>query len=177
MSLTDNNYYFSLTHLQAKGTITVGGKKYPVQGMTWMDHEYGAFGSADHPVQWILQDLQLANGWSISNVGSVAAGKTPQLDVPFTGYANLESPDGKMYLVASSVTPTGSTWTSPQSGKTYFTTLNINIPLFNAQITATSLMPSQEFPGSISVYEGVGTAKGTFQGSPTTAKAWIEETF
>jgi hypothetical protein len=29
----------------------------------------------------------------------------------------------------------------------------------------------------VSVYEGVGTAKGTFQGSPTTAQAWIEETF
>jgi predicted secreted hydrolase len=176
-SLSENNYYFSTTQLQAKGTITVGGKKYPVTGVTWMDHEYGSFGSADHPVQWILQDLQLANGWSVSNVGSVGPGKTPQLDVPFTGYATLESPTGQMYLVASTVTPTGSTWTSPQSGKTYFTTLNINIPLFNAQITATSSMPSQEFPGSVSVYEGVGTAKGTFQGSPTTAQAWIEETF
>jgi hypothetical protein len=56
--------------------------------------------------------------------------------------------------------------------------LQVNIPLFNATIDATSSMPSQEFPGtSASVYEGVGTAKGTFQGSPTTAEAWIEETF
>jgi predicted secreted hydrolase len=177
VSLADNNYYFSLTHLQAKGTITVGGTKYPVQGVTWMDHEYGSFGSADHPVQWILQDLQLANGWTISNAGIVATGKTPQLNVPFTGYANLESPDGKMYYVASTVTPTGGVWTSPQSGKTYFTKLQVNIPLFNAQIDVASLMPSQEFPGAASVYEGVGTASGTFQGSPTTAKAWIEETF
>lgn len=177
-SLTDNNYYFSLTHLQAKGTITVGGKKYPVHGVTWMDHEYGAFGSADHPVQWILQDLQLSNGWSISNVGVVANGQTPQLNVPFLGYATLESPDGKMYFVASSVTPIGGTWTSPQSGKTYFTSLQVNIPIFNAQIVATTLVKSQEFPtGRASVYEGVATARGTFQGSPATAQAWIEETF
>jgi predicted secreted hydrolase len=176
-SLTENNYYFSLTNLQAKGTITVGGKKFPVTGVTWMDHEYGSFGSADHPVQWILQDLHLANGWTISNAGVVDTGKKPELNVPFSGYATLESPTGKMYFVASTVTPTGATWTSPQSGKTYFMNLNIDIPTFNAQITATSSMPSQEFPGAVSVYEGVGTAKGTFQGTPTTAEAWIEETF
>jgi predicted secreted hydrolase len=176
-SLTDNNYYFSFTNLQAKGTITVAGKKYPVNGVTWMDHEYGSFGSADHPIQWILQDLQLANGWSVSNVGLVGNGMKPQLNVPFQGYATLESPDGKMYFVTSSVTPTGATWTSPQSGKTYFTTLQINIPTFNAQIVANSLMDSQEFPGAAPLYEGVGTAKGTFLGAPTTAKAWIEETF
>ncbi|MBC3640969.1 hypothetical protein H8J56_27835, partial [Klebsiella sp. Kps] len=55
-SVKDNNYYFSLTHLQAKGSITIDGKRIPVKGVTWMDHEYGAFGTAANPVQWILQD-------------------------------------------------------------------------------------------------------------------------
>ena len=50
-SLIDDNYYFSLTHLQATGSISVGGTKYPVRGVTWMDHEYGQFGSLNHPVQ------------------------------------------------------------------------------------------------------------------------------
>ncbi|MDP2014190.1 MAG: lipocalin-like domain-containing protein, partial [Actinomycetota bacterium] len=68
-SVQNNNYYFSLTNLQAKGAITIDGKKFPVQGITWMDHEYGAFGTAANPVQWILQDMQLDNGFSISNVG------------------------------------------------------------------------------------------------------------
>ncbi len=147
VSLGDNNYYFSLTHLQAKGTITVGGTKYPVQGVTWMDHEYGSFGSADHPVQWILQDLQLANGWTISNACIVATGKTPQLNVPFAGYANLESPDGKMYYVARTVTPTGGVWASPQSGKTYFTKLQVKHPALQRTVRRDVLMPSQEFPG------------------------------
>jgi len=178
VSLTENNYYYSLTHLQAKGTITVGGKTYQVHGVTWMDHEYGSFGSSENPIKWILQDFQLANGWSISNAGIVAPGKSPELNVPFAGWATVQSPDGKMYLVASTVTPTGGTWASPQSGETYFMNLQVNIPLFNATIDATSSMPSQEFPGTKgSVYEGVGTAKGTFQGSPVTAEAWIEETF
>jgi predicted secreted hydrolase len=175
-SLTANNYYYSLTHLMAKGTITFGGKTYNVHGVTWMDHEYGRFGSADHPVQWILQDFQLANGWTISNAGIVDEGKSPQLNVPFKGYATLESPDGKMYYVASTATPTGGVWTSP-SGKTYFTKMQVNIPLFNAKLDATALMKSQEFPGQVPVYEGVATGKGTFQGKAAGGQAWIEETF
>jgi hypothetical protein len=35
----------------------------------------------------------------------------------------------------------------------------------------------QEFAGAAPVYEGVATAKGTFANRPTTAQAWIEETF
>jgi predicted secreted hydrolase len=176
-SLTEDNYYFSLTHLQAQGTITFGGKKYRVHGETWMDHEYGAFGAADHPVQWILQDLQLSNGWSVSSFGIVAKGKRPQLNVPFQGFATVQSPDGKMYFVPSSATPIDETWRSPQTGKTYFTKLRVNIPGFNARIVATSLVKPQEFAGAAPVYEGVATAKGTFANRPTTAQAWIEETF
>jgi predicted secreted hydrolase len=176
-SLTKNNYYFSYTHLRAAGTISFGGKTYRVHGETWMDHEYGNFGAADHPIHWILQDLQLKNGWSVSNVGILANGKVPQLNVPFTGFATVESPDGKMYFVSSSATPIEETWKSPQTGVTYFMKLRIKIPSFNADIVATSLVKSQEFALSSPVYEGVGTAKGAFQNRPTYAQAWIEETF
>ena len=176
-SVKDNNYYFSFTHLQAKGTISFGGKTYRVHGETWMDHEYGKFGAADHPVQWILQDLQLRNGWSVSSFGIVAGGKRPQLNVPFHGFATVQSPDGKMYFVPSSATPIDDTWRSPQTGKTYFMKLRVEIPDFNASIVAKSLVDSQEFAGAAPVYEGVATAKGTFQNRPTTAQAWIEETF
>ncbi len=94
-SLTKNNYYFSFTHLRATGTISFGGKTYRVHGETWMDHEYGNFGAADHPIHWILQDLQLKNGWSVSSVGILASGKVPQLNVPFTGFATVESRMGR----------------------------------------------------------------------------------
>jgi predicted secreted hydrolase len=176
-SLKNDNYYYSFTRLQAKGTISVGGKNYAVRGLTWMDHEYGALGSADQPVQWILQHIQLANGWTVQNVELLSNGTSPQLNVPSPGYATVQSPDGKIYFVAATTTQTpGSTWTSPRSGKTYFTSLQANISLFNAHIVVTTLMKPQEFVlGSASVYEGVAKATGTFQNSPVVGQAWIEE--
>ncbi|MDI1289291.1 MAG: lipocalin-like domain-containing protein [bacterium] len=181
-STQDNNYYLSLTRLQATGTITIDGESLPVTGVTWMDHEYGAFGTSANPVKWILQDMQLDNGYSISNVGilSGADGQDAKIDVPMQGYATLEAANGDTYLVASSVTPFGKTWTSDVSGVTYFTQFKVEIPQFGAEIVVSTLMDSQEFPSPNaggSVYEGVATAKGTFQGAEVAGKAWIEQTF
>lgn len=179
-SVQDNNYYFSLTHLQAKGSITIDGKKIPVKGVTWMDHEYGAFGTAANPVQWILQDMQLNNGFSISNVGIVGTGQTPTLNKAMVGFATLEAANGDTYLVGSTVTPFGRTWKSPQSGDTYFTQFRVQIPSFGADIVVTTLMDAQEFPGlngGGSVYEGVAKAKGIFKGKLVGGTAWIEQTF
>ena len=68
------NYYFSLTRLAASGTIDIAGEKHAVSGVTWMDHEYGAFGTAANPVKWFLQDMQLDNGVCISNYATLGAG-------------------------------------------------------------------------------------------------------
>lgn len=178
-SVQDNNYYFSLTRLQASGTITIDGRRLPVTGVTWMDHEYGAFGTAANPVQWILQDMQLDNGFSISNVGIVGGAQKPTLNTAMQGYATLEGANGDTYLVASTVTPFGRTWTSKASGVTYFTKFRVQIPSFDADLVVSTLMDAQEFPGTSggSVYEGVATAKGTFMKASTSGTAWIEQTF
>jgi hypothetical protein len=62
--LERNNYYYSFTRLAASGTITIDGESVPVEGTTWMDHEYGYFGSAGAGPNWVLQDMQLDNGVS-----------------------------------------------------------------------------------------------------------------
>jgi predicted secreted hydrolase len=167
-----NNYYYSLTHLQATGSITIGTEKLAVSGVTWMDHEYGAFGTAQNPVKWILQDMQLDNGLRISSY-TVAE---PVHNQRTAGEATVMDVDGTTYLVPSFVTPFGRTWKSPQSGRTFFLELRVEIPSFNANIVVTSLMDAQEFPtAGAPVYEGVAAAVGTFQGRAVTGTAWNEQ--
>jgi predicted secreted hydrolase len=170
--LVRNNYYYSLTHLQTAGSITIGTERLPVSGVTWMDHQYGAFGSADHPVKWILQDMQLDNGARVSNYTLDA----PALDKRTAAQATIMLADGTTYLEPTFVTPFGRTWTSPKSGRTYFMQLKVEMPTFDSTIIVESLIDAQEFPGtSAAVYEGIASAKGTFQGLPVTATAWNEQ--
>ncbi len=173
--LQTNNYYYSLTHLQASGSISIDGERFEVTGVTWMDHEYGAFGTAANPVKWILQDMQLDNGVSISNYSVLDPG-LPPLNQRTQSEATVQRPDGTTYFVPSFVTPIGRTWTSPASGRTFFMQLQVDIPSFDATIVVTSLVDSQEFPVAGSpVYEGIASASGTFEGRQVSGSAWNEQ--
>jgi predicted secreted hydrolase len=175
--LENNNYYFSLTRLQAAGTIDLEGEVFEVEGVTWMDHEYGLFGSAQNPVKWILQDMQLDNGFTISNYATLENG-LPELNEQSRSTATLQDSAGNIYFVETNFTPIGRTWTSPQSGDTYFLQFRVEIPDFEATIIVTSLFDDQEFSlPTAPIYEGIALAEGEFQGRPVRGTAWIEEDF
>ena len=176
--LQTNNYYYSLTRLQAQGTITIDGETLPVSGVTWMDHEYGAFAAAGKPVKWILQDMQLDNGVSISNFSLTE----PQLGVATKSIATVQYPNSPTIWVSTTTTP-GKPWTSPVTGKTYFMELQVEIkrgliPWWpDASLTVASLIDSQEFPlTNGSIYEGVAGVSGTFNGEAVSGTAWNEQT-
>ncbi|CAN5349463.1 hypothetical protein BH10ACT7_BH10ACT7_25510 [soil metagenome] len=178
--LTKDNYYFSYTRLAASGTITVAGTEYPVTGTTWMDHEYGYFGgsSVDARVRWLLQDMQLDNGYSISNAGILKAGYKPEIGVSVDAYATLQDADGNLYYVASTVTPVGELWTSPTTGNKYAQQFHVVIPSFEVDIVVTVRIQDQEFPvAGAPVYEGTAEPVGTMLGETITGDAWIEQAY
>jgi predicted secreted hydrolase len=185
--LQTNNYYYSLARLAVQGTITIGPangasgiarETLQVTGTTWMDHEYGSFGSASQPVKWILQDAQLNNGWVLSNF---TLGAMFELGKTVLSFATLQDPNGKISTALSLLTPIGRTWTSPKSGRTYFMEFKIDLIDFAhpATLTIKSLVDDQEFPPSSGsangVYEGVAAATGTFGGQTVSGTAWNEQ--
>ncbi len=179
-SLEKDNYYFSFTRLAAKGTITIDGEEFEVSGTTWMDHEYGYFGGGDSSdrVRWLLQDMQLDNGYSISNAGIIGEGYKPEIGVTVDSYATIQDDEGHLYYVATKVTPVGELWTSPTSGNSYAQQFRVEIPSFGADITVSTMLQDQEFAlPTASVYEGIAHAEGTLLGSPVKGDSWIEQAF
>ncbi len=172
-TLQTNNFYYSLTRLNASGSVTIEGERFEVTGVTWMDHEYGLFGTEGHRPKWILQDMQLSNGVHLSNFTL----EEPVLNKKTMSLVTVQREDGTTYFVESSVTPTGPTWTSPESGVTYFMEIEVEIPAFEATLTVKSLFEAQEFPvlGG-AAYEGVATVEGTFEGEEVSGTAWSEQT-
>lgn len=178
--LTKDNYYFSFTRLAASGTITIDGVPYEVSGTTWMDHEYGYFGgkSTDSRVRWLLQDMQLDNGYTISNAGIIGAGYKPEIGVSVDAYATLQDGDGNLYYVASTITPVGELWVSPDTGNGYAQQFRVQIPSFDADITVSVRLQDQEFAiTGAPVYEGTAGAEGTMLGGSVSGDAWIEQAF
>lgn len=173
--LATNNFYYSLTNLQATGTIAVNGEIIQVSGVTWMDHEYGFFGTSSSPVKWLLQDTQLDNGWALSNFCIFHGTTPPPLDQPVESFVSLRGPPGQMYVQKSTMTPSNG-WTSPTTGATYALTFEVVIQGF-ADLTFNAQVTDQEFPlpNNGSIYEGIASVTGTFDGKKVTGTGWIEQ--
>lgn len=172
--LQTSNFYYSLTNLKATGTITLDGEVHAVSGVTWMDHEYGFFGSSAAPTKWLLQDAQLDNGWTLSNFTVLPGAVSPPAGKPVQSFVTLRDPDGQMYVHTSTMTPSVR-WVSPHSKTEYFLQYDVQIGDF-ATLTFKSLLPDQEFVlDKGSVYEGVASATGTFQGRAVRGTGWIEQ--
>ncbi|KQR84760.1 lipocalin-like domain-containing protein [Microbacterium sp. Leaf179] len=179
-SLKKDNYYFSFTRLKATGTITFGGETFEVTGTTWMDHEYGFFGgnSADTRVRWLLQDIQLENGYTLSTAGMIGEGYKPEIGVSVDAFATIQDPNGEIYYVASTMTPVGELWTSPSTGNSYAQQFRVQIPSFDSDMLISTRLQDQEFSASgAPIYEGTAEPTGTFLGESVAGDAWIEQAF
>jgi predicted secreted hydrolase len=56
------SYYYSMTRLKTAGTLTIKGKLFHVDGLSWMDHEFSSDGLAKNQVGWDWMGLQLDDG-------------------------------------------------------------------------------------------------------------------
>ena len=110
------SYYYSLTRLRTKGTLTVSGRSYAVEGLSWMDHEFSSNELSKGQVGWDWMCLQLDNGTDLMIYRMRnAAGKSD------FAFATELSPDGRTrYISGSDIDLRGSnSWKSPASGGDY----------------------------------------------------------
>jgi len=56
------SYYYSITRLATGGRIRVGGREYPVQGLSWLDREWSTSALGKQQVGWDWFSLQLDEG-------------------------------------------------------------------------------------------------------------------
>lgn len=171
------NFYYSLTHLQAIGTITLGSNTYKVSGTTWMDHEFGAFPKS---TKWMLQDLQLSNGVSISS--TVVTQNPFAKGVSVDGKATVLLADGTSIFINTNVTPSDP---FEIDDYTYYQSFDVQVKSaehgINALFTVKTAVQNQVFHTKVLgksdyIYEGIGTMEsGTYNGEPVTGTVWIEQ--
>lgn len=170
-----DNFYYSLTNLSTHGQLTIGSEIFAVAGLTWMDHEYGAF---SNKFRWVLQNAQLDNGVHLENF-TTDIDYIPKLNVTAPSKVTILWPNGECVMVDSKTTPLAPVWCNSEGG-VFFLRFRVQIPSLNADLTFTATIADQEFrslpiPGSNPVYEGNAFVDGAFDGAVATGLGWIEE--
>jgi predicted secreted hydrolase len=168
------SYYYSLTRMPSRGTVTVEGRSYEVTGTSWMDREWSTSALGKEQVGWDWFALQLSDGSELM-------------------YYQLRLKDGSAdpFSAGSFVPPQGApvrltrdevrlevldTWKSPHGGTTYPSRWRLSVPSQQLQIDITPAQADQELLVSVRYWEGAVRLQGTRAGQPFSGRGYVELT-
>lgn len=168
------NYYYSLVQMPTAGTLTFNGKSIAVQGVSWMDHEFGTQALGKDAVGWDWFSVQLENGAvlmfaQVRNQQGISVGD-------FAG--TVAWADGRQQTIQSKdiLIEVLNKWISPHSGITYPSGWRVKIPTQQIDLTIEPLIPDQELQVSFLYWEGAVLIQGTMEGGDVLGKGYVELT-
>jgi predicted secreted hydrolase len=168
----DASMYYSLTHLITTGNIQIDNTVYPVNGLSWMDHEFSTSALAPDQVGWDWFALQLDDNSELmlfhlrrsdGTIDPYSSGTLIERDAR-TSHLNLSQ-----FMIAS----TG-TWKSPHSLATYPSGWKITIPGSNISLNVEPLVADQELNVSFTYWEGAVRITGVKGNQPVTGFGYVE---
>jgi predicted secreted hydrolase len=162
------SHYYSMTRLDTRGVLTYRGERLSVDGISWMDHEFGSDELQGNLVGWDWVSLQLDDRREVMlyllrrKDGSV---------VPESSGSVIDARGGVTYLprTAFVLTATGS-WTSPHTGGVYPSGWRVTVPSAHIDVTLTPQLLDQELAnttGGVSYWEGAVDATDAATGRST----------
>ena len=152
-------YYYSLVGLETTGEVTINGKTVGVNGISWMDHEFGTSFLGEGFVGWDWFSLQLEDGTTLM---LYCLRRSDQSCDPETFGGTLVYPDSQQLRLGTTdftLTPSRQ-WTSLESGATYPSDWQITFPELKIVLQVEPLIPNQEFRASFTYWEGAVRVHG-----------------
>ncbi len=166
--------YFSLTRLASQGTVTVGGVAYPVEGLSWQDHEFSTSALAANQVGWDWFALQLDDG---SELKVFHIRQTDGSVDPFSAGSFVDAAGNVTRLQRDDFQITvRDTWRSPHSGAEYPARWTIAIPRLELRLELEPWLADQELNVSYSYWEGAVQVRGERAGQPVSGNGYVEMT-
>jgi predicted secreted hydrolase len=172
------SHYYSMTRLEASGTIAVDGKGERATGLAWMDHEFGSAALRETQQGWDWYSIQLDNDSELMLYVIRRVDGTPDV----TSSGSLIGSDGEVIPIRRDqmrITPR-SRWKSTKSGATYPMGWRVEVPSFNVALELRPVLEGQELRtgGStrVTYWEGAVEVEGTFGGTGVRGEGYVEMT-
>jgi predicted secreted hydrolase len=164
--------------MATRGQIILQGRTVKVQGLSWMDHEFGSNQ---------LQPDQIGWDWFSLNLGDQAELMLYQIRERNGQIGPYSS--GTMVSKSRVLQPLSredfsiealGTWKSPRSQAAYPAGWRIAIPRQNLILRLTPVLADQELmtmkSTRVTYWEGLVTAEGTYGGQPVKGQGYVEMT-
>jgi predicted secreted hydrolase len=136
------SHYYSLTRLDTSGIVESGGVRYRVDGVSWMDHEFGSDELQPNQSGWDWFALQLGDDRELMlyRLREKNGATTPQSS------GSLVESSGKVrhLLLRDFQIQALGTWKSPHTGAAYPSGWRLRVPSESIDVTVTPVMHDQE---------------------------------
>jgi predicted secreted hydrolase len=149
------SHYYSMTRLRTAGTISYGGERLAVDGLSWMDHEFGSDELQRDQAGWDWFSIQLDDRREVMDY------RLRQKDGSLTPESSGSAVDvhgGVRYLRSADVlVETTGTWTSPHTGGRYPSGWRFRVPSSGLDLVLVPTVLDQELANlatGVSYWEG-----------------------
>jgi predicted secreted hydrolase len=170
--------YYSFTHLDARGTVAIGGQQFQVNGLAWMDHEFSSSPLDPDLAGWDWLSLQLSNNSELMiyllrrSDGTYSSASSGTFVDPEGRAAHLDREDFSVEVLDH--------WKSPRSRARYPSRWRVTVPALQTALTIRPNLEDQEMetPEStrITYWEGSVSVEGTSHGRLVSGNGYVELT-
>lgn len=172
------SHYYSLTRLQTRGQIKVGGQSFEVTGLSWMDHEFGTSFLEEEQTGWDWFSVQLDDGRDLM-IFQIRR-RDGSIDPRSSG--TLIDTDGRaVHLPLSDFALSSSdVWRSTESGASYPINWTIDLPLYDLRLKVKAAFDNQELRTTestgVTYWEGSVKVEGTSGDKKIAGRGYLEMT-
>jgi predicted secreted hydrolase len=172
------SHYVSLTRLFTSGAITLDGRKYEVEGLSWMDHEFFSNSLEANQSGWDWFSLQFDDGSELMLYRLRRKDGTVE---PYSSgtYIDASGRTKHLRLQDFQLEP-GQTWTSADTGAKYPIRWKVRVLPLSLDLAVSTRMPQQELAsksaGLNTYWEGAIEISGTRGGKPIRGAGYLEMT-
>ena len=172
------SHYYSLTRLHTTGSVRVEETTMAVEGVSWMDHEFGSGDLAANLVGWDWFSLQLDNGYEIMAYGLRRVDGT--FDPASSGTFVLPDGSSKAIVLEDFQINVNRHWRSPVSGARYPHHWTFALPKEGLTLTLSPRMANQELVTTrstgVTYWEGAVDVTGEWKGQDIQGQGYVELT-
>ncbi len=168
------SYYLSLTRLEASGEIRLNEEIFPVEGTSWMDHEFGTSALGVGQVGWDWFSIQLDDSSELMLF--TLRREDGSIDPNSSGTLIRTDGSTRSLAVKDFEIVVRDTWESPASGARYPASWQIRIPSEQMTLNVEPLIPDQELRLSFTYWEGTVSVAGEVGSKAVIGYGYVEMT-